>query len=117
MEQFVDGETLASLPALNREISSLMFSLTVERLIEGTHSILTRFVSHRTTTGTYVSFRLRLREIESFVEQDPGFLVSLADNMVRHPIELAKQLRVEEHPSLIDCQLRMQAGECSARIQ
>ena len=108
LQLYVNGRPLDELPELQHEIACLMFSLTVERIIEGTHSVLKRLVQFRMTGGSFISFRLRLKEMEALAEADDTFIAKLAEKCERHPRKFAELLRVDEHPQLQELSWRIQ---------
>ena len=111
---FVAGAPLAELSLLELELFSLMACLTVERKVEGSHSVVKRLVSHRVAGGSFVSLRLRLSEIAQQMEHKP-FLDRLLANIERNPRKLASRLHVDQHPDLVA--LALTQGEHASKAR
>ena len=65
VQQLADGQ-LAS-DELLRGVGQYCFAPVTERRQEGDHSLVAHLAPHRSVTPTYVSLRLRMPELESFI--------------------------------------------------
>lgn len=93
------GDVLSNLPGLESEIAPLAMVPVVERIVEGSHSLVHRHTGYRKVTGAYVSCAHRLEEMNLFLDTDEGkcnFAKTL--DYLRKPRRLAKAFRFQDHP-------------------
>ncbi len=92
-------DVLSNLPELESEIAPLAMVPVVERIVEGSHSLVHRHTGYRRVTGAYVSCAHRLEEMNFFLDTDEGkckFAQTL--DYLRKPRRLAKAFRFQDHP-------------------
>ena len=79
LEQFLAGTPMARLPALCREILVLKFICLAERYIEGTHSLVSRWLRSKRYLPVAVSLARRFPSMELMLQQHPECLQSLVE--------------------------------------
>eukprot|EP00971_Amphidinium_carterae_P025186 497243-Amphidinium_carterae.1 len=99
---FAQGRTLSDLPLLQARAEKLYFAYTVERSIEGKHSVVHKATIGKTSGPTLVSMSVRMAEIESYLSSSQDafrWLSSLLEN-TRQTRKLPKLIGIHRHPTL-----------------
>ena len=76
MEELATGRPLNQLPELHIEVAKLKVVPTVERRIEGQHSLVCRSAVHRKVSGAFVFRRLRMSQLANALRNDSDWFRS-----------------------------------------
>ena len=101
--EYLDGAELDDLPDLAVFVAGLRFAHAVERRIEGGHALVLRRGRVATKHAeSFDSLALRMKEINSHLENDADFFGDLANflDQGRSPKKLVGVLGLNEHPAI-----------------
>ena len=101
VEELATGRPLNQLPELHIEVAKLKVVPTVERRIEGQHSLVCRSTVHRKVSGACVSLRLPMSQVANALRNDSDWVKQLALQIEAHPGRLTQQLGLGMYPALL----------------
>ena len=99
MEQFISGTALIELPELRSRVRELFFCPLAERIQEGDHSRVSRYIATRVASGQTVSLTVRQPEIEAIMRDDRWrkFSIECYYNL-RTAKLISKEFGLHRHP-------------------